>query len=611
MEYSIVEQNIFSWVDDKTIIECYSCHKEFGFFLRKHHCRGCGHVFCDICSQWNIYYKPIKPKTIISRKLFSQFWLYPYNDSIKHRSCQSCFNGFKKLSTICRIMKILELLPLTIPELYQLKVVCRQWSNAIDMILFKFKEIQYTLPLHCYSEVEKHMLYTNRYIIHGHNHYMKHLYMCFPNLRLEQTKKIQCSFLLCKMPCKLNFDIEDILEILLFSKNKSLRQSVVCLLPKNIYLILHLLTYALRFEDSNSALERFLISKSIQSKKIRYYFFWELILQLEEECFYEKYDCVLQHLIEEITKLLGIKEYQNLFRAYDVHKSIANMDHIDFSKKNIVPCFPQYTIQNILKPEIVYTNSPMRSISIPIVSHKKIHKVIYTRKDIRKDRMISFIFKTMDNILKHHNEDYHIITYDILPIMRMGGFIELVDNCSTIYKLQKEKADIKDSLKLIKSTAAYCVMSFLLGIGDRHLDNIMLSEDGCLFYIDFDCIFSNSPKNSIPKMKISQEIINIIGMENYKIFKEETIKCYNILRQYPNLIFNMLFLLIQVDKKITVDQLKKEIHRRFVVCENMTNTWTDIDTISNHESNKSYIDILCDIKQEYINGFGLFSEWWN
>jgi FYVE zinc finger len=39
-----------NWVDDDECTKCFSCRKEFSFFLRKHHCRQCGFVFCDECS---------------------------------------------------------------------------------------------------------------------------------------------------------------------------------------------------------------------------------------------------------------------------------------------------------------------------------------------------------------------------------------------------------------------------------------------------------------------------------------------------------------------------------------------------------------------------------
>eukprot|EP00656_Telonema_subtile_P006800 TRINITY_DN13169_c0_g1_i5.p1 TRINITY_DN13169_c0_g1~~TRINITY_DN13169_c0_g1_i5.p1 ORF type:complete len:935 (-),score=203.74 TRINITY_DN13169_c0_g1_i5:80-2884(-) len=38
------------WVPDEQVNECTVCTQDFTFTRRKHHCRGCGNIFCDQCS---------------------------------------------------------------------------------------------------------------------------------------------------------------------------------------------------------------------------------------------------------------------------------------------------------------------------------------------------------------------------------------------------------------------------------------------------------------------------------------------------------------------------------------------------------------------------------
>ncbi|KAF7136276.1 hypothetical protein RHSIM_Rhsim08G0031800 [Rhododendron simsii] len=42
------------WIPDEAVAKCKSCGTDFGAFVRRHHCRNCGDIFCDKCTQGRI-----------------------------------------------------------------------------------------------------------------------------------------------------------------------------------------------------------------------------------------------------------------------------------------------------------------------------------------------------------------------------------------------------------------------------------------------------------------------------------------------------------------------------------------------------------------------------
>ena len=100
----------------------------------------------------------------------------------------------------------------------------------------------------------------------------------------------------------------------------------------------------------------------------------------------------------------------------------------------------------------------------------------------------------------------------------------------------------------VVSTAAYCVASYVLGLGDRHNDNLMMTRDGHFFHIDFGHILGNFKK----KLNIKRErapfvftnhMKEVIG-DQYEDFVGLCCDCYNILRDNATLLVSLFTLAI-------------------------------------------------------------------
>ncbi|XP_018057429.1 PREDICTED: RUN and FYVE domain-containing protein 2-like [Atta colombica] len=49
-QQSALQEGLVTWANDRMVTQCKGCSREFNMTRRKHHCRNCGNIFCNACS---------------------------------------------------------------------------------------------------------------------------------------------------------------------------------------------------------------------------------------------------------------------------------------------------------------------------------------------------------------------------------------------------------------------------------------------------------------------------------------------------------------------------------------------------------------------------------
>lgn len=192
--------------------------------------------------------------------------------------------------------------------------------------------------------------------------------------------------------------------------------------------------------------------------------------------------------------------------------------------------------------------------------------LIYKRgDDLRQDQLVLQLISLMDRLLKKEHLDLRIIAYHVLPTSASDGLIEFVPSSmpmsqilrmhGTVQRyLVKHHPDPKGPYGLdpgvlnnyVRSCAGSAVVTHILGVGDRHMDNIMMSSDGKLFHIDFGYFLGRDPKFSTAPMVLSRAMVDGMGgteSHHYKEFVQLCAEAYNILRKSANLLFSLIHLM--------------------------------------------------------------------
>ncbi|KZF22995.1 phosphoinositide 3-kinase [Xylona heveae TC161] len=255
-----------------------------------------------------------------------------------------------------------------------------------------------------------------------------------------------------------------------------------------------------------------------------------------------------------------------------------------------LPLDPSVSIVGIFPDDCLVFKSSLFPLLIPFrtADGRKYPIIFKTGDDLRQDQLVIQIITLMDRLLRKENLDLKLSPYRILATSANAGAVQFVGSMSLAAAVTKYKGSILAYLKAnnpdeseplgvrkeametyVKSCAGYCVITYLLGVGDRHLDNLLLAPDGHFFHADFGFILGRDPKPFPPAMKLCKEMVEGMGGANsahYAAFKQYCFTAYTTLRKSSNLILNLFSLMIDAnipDIKMEPDKAVIKVRDRF------------------------------------------------
>ncbi|XXH02780.1 hypothetical protein Hte_009166 [Hypoxylon texense] len=415
-----------------------------------------------------------------------------------------------------------------------------------------------------------------------------------------------------------------------------------------------------------SSLANFLISRAVQNFTLGNYFYWYLGVEYDDKSneqgeevrtMYAKvqYDfmkeledrpggretrATIRRQAELITVLSKISaeiqaSNESVARKAEKVKSFLadpKSEVLSIDPPIPLPLDPDVMVIGVIPEETRVFKSSLSPIMVTFktASGSKYPILFKTGDDLRQDQLVIQIITLMDQLLQKENLDLKLTPYKILATSTTAGASQFIpsqtfaaisykyrNNPALAYLKQHnpdERAYLgvrKETLDTFaKSCAGYCVITYILGVGDRHLDNLLLTPDGHFFHADFGFILGRDPKPFAPAVKLSKEMADAMGgsnppSEQYLQFKQYCFLAFAALRKSSNLILNLFSLMVHAnipDIKIEPDKAVFKVKERFHLELNEEDAIRHLDGIM-EDSLNGIMPVVIDRLHDWVQAF--------
>lgn len=210
---------------------------------------------------------------------------------------------------------------------------------------------------------------------------------------------------------------------------------------------------------------------------------------------------------------------------------------------------------------------------------QKIILMFKSGDDLRQDTVTLQLIRVMDKLWRSEGLDLRLTPYRCIATWPMGGILEIVRESMTTADIQKRYggrfvgAFRDDTFQrwirehngeqgtpgyhaavdiFLRSCAGYCVATYVMGVGDRHNDNIMLKKSGHYFHIDFGHFLGNFKyqfgiRRERSAFVLTPEMSFVMGGEGAPLFNHFLDLCDRalcILRRHAPVLVNLFLLMV-------------------------------------------------------------------
>lgn len=549
-----------TWIPDERVKRCYACNAHFTAYRRKHHCRGCGRIFCNGCSS--------------HRMVIPTFWLtYAPSPAIPdkvQRMCGTCVEHLSSIIDVEWLVRALSVMPVTFSELFSLRLLDKIWNRAVNTLFSFYRGLQYKLPCQPYTQIESDFLRAHYSEFHKHIPWQIHTLVSLYQNQTPRAEKIlitrevriyTCRHLLCSRTCRQLISMDDIIRLgttgVLYNKN--VRSQILAawnlMQPQAFAQMMFWWVYlACRYKK---LFNRGLIPLCSKYLETMYALWFECEIQKNR-----KTAGLLLKVQNQLSKKLPAESVKDLTASIHFTQLLDYIaeagpvrKHIDdFFKKHgsvRLPWNPSKIVINITRTRRFNSSSKPVGLTCILQNNTKI-EILVKKEDVRTDRLAMVIGYWINQFAPNQ----HVHTYNVFPITSQTGCVEMIDGASTLYDIRKNGTLLNHIMsnnqqdtvqnvreRIVSSCVGACLLAFTMGLGDRHLENILVTNRGHLAHVDFGYILGDDPKWSATPMRITEDMVEAMGGENSPSFKSfilRTQQGYNNMRMHASFWYHLL-----------------------------------------------------------------------